>query len=176
LESFSEWGRQAGGPARRALTIGKIGVKVNSILCMVAAMRFYSAETSVRYGETDKMGIAHHSSYLLWFELGRTGLLRETGHSYRELEEGGLMLPVLECHVRFHVGAEYDDLVRIETAVSELRSRSVTFVYRAVRGDQLLATGWTQHVCVDPDNRLHRIPAEILEAMAPYVVPKGEPF
>jgi len=160
----------------RADTIDKNGVKVNSILCMVSSMRFYTAETNVRYGETDKMGVAHHTSYLLWFELGRTGLLRETGHSYRELEQGGLSLPVLECNVRFHIGAEYDDCVRIETAVSELRSRSVTFVYRAVRGGQLLATGWTRHVCVTPDNRLRRIPPDVLEAMAPYVVPSGDSF
>jgi acyl-CoA thioester hydrolase len=139
-------------------------------------MRFYATEINVRYGETDKMGVAHHTSYLLWYELGRTGLMRETGHSYRDLEEQGLMLPVLECHVRFQVGAEYDDCVRVETAVSELRSRSVTFVYRAFRGAQLLATGWTQHVCVDPDNRLRRIPPEVLEAMGPYVVPEGEPL
>jgi acyl-CoA thioester hydrolase len=141
---------------------------------MVSAMRFYTTEINVRYGETDKMGVAHHTSYLLWFELGRTGLLRETGHSYRDLEESGLLLPVLECHVRFQVGAEYDDLVRIETAVSQLRSRSVTFVYRAFRGEQLMATGWTQHVCVTPDNRLRRIPPEVLEAMAPYIVPEDK--
>jgi acyl-CoA thioester hydrolase len=143
---------------------------------MVSPMRFYSAETNVRYGETDKMGVAHHTSYLLWFELGRTGLLRESGHSYKELEEGGLLLPVLECHVRFQVGAEYDDCVRIETAVSELRSRSVTFLYRAFRGNQLLATGWTRHVCVDGGNQLRRIPSDVLEAVAPYVVPPGESF
>jgi acyl-CoA thioester hydrolase len=143
---------------------------------MVSSMRFYTAEINVRYGETDKMGVAHHTSYLLWFELGRTGLLRETGHSYRGLEANGLLLPVLECNVRFHVGAEYDDEVKIETAVSELRSRSVTFVYRALRGDHLLATGSTRHVCVTPDNQLRRIPAEVLEAMAPYLIPRGETF
>jgi acyl-CoA thioester hydrolase len=140
---------------------------------MVSSMRTYSTDVNVRYGETDKMGVAHHTSYLLWFELGRTGLLRESGHSYRELEGDGLLLPVLECHVRFHVGAEYDDCVRIETAISELRTRSVTFDYRAVRGDRLLATGWTRHVCVDADNQLRRIPSHVLEAMASYVMPPG---
>lgn len=157
-------------------TICKNRVKVNSILCMVSAMRYHTTETSVRYGETDKMGVAHHTSYLLWFELGRTGLLRESGHSYRGLEELGLLLPVSECGVRFRVGAEYDDLVRIETAVTQLRSRSVTFIYRAVRGDQVLATGWTRHVCVDAANRLRRIPTDVLEAIAPYVVRQGDSF
>jgi acyl-CoA thioester hydrolase len=143
---------------------------------MVSAMRFHTTEINVRYGETDKMGVAHHTSYLLWFELGRTGLLRESGRSYRELEKSGCLLPVLECHVRFQVGAEYDDRVRIETAVSELRSRSVTFVYRAVREGKMLATGWTRHVCVDRDNRLRRVPEDVLAAMTPYVVAPGESF
>ncbi|MCK5619596.1 MAG: hypothetical protein KAJ17_09355, partial [Candidatus Krumholzibacteria bacterium] len=61
-------------------------LKVHSKLCMVSAMKKYTAELRVRYGETDRMGVAHHSSYLLWFELGRTGLLREAGFSYREME------------------------------------------------------------------------------------------
>jgi len=162
--------------AVRAHTIDKNGVKVNSILCMVSPMRSYTTEINVRYGETDKMGVAHHTSYLLWFELGRTGLMRASGHPYRELERNGLLLPVLECGVRYLIGAEYDDCVRIETAVSELRSRSVTFVYRAFRGDQLLCTGWTRHVCVTPDNQLRRIPPEVLEAIALYAVPPGESF
>ena len=137
-------------------------------------MKRFSTVISVRYGETDKMGVAHHTSYLLWFEIGRTGLLRESGRSYRELEESGLLLPVLECHVGFQIGAEYDDLVRIETAVARLRSRTVTFTYRAVRGDEVLATGWTRHLCVGTDNQYRRIPADILEALAAYVVPPGE--
>ncbi len=137
-------------------------------------MKRFSTEISVRYGETDKMGVAHHTSYLLWFEIGRTGLLRESGRSYRELEESGFLLPVLECNVNFRVGAEYDDLVRIETAVARIRSRTVTFTYHAVRGDLVLATGWTRHLCVDTDNQYRRIPADILEALAAYVVPPGE--
>jgi acyl-CoA thioester hydrolase len=137
-------------------------------------MKRFTTEISVRYGETDKMGIAHHTSYLLWFEIGRTGLLRESGRSYRELEESGLLLPVLECNVSFQVGAEYDDLVRIETAVARLRSRTVTFTYRAVRGEEVLATGWTRHLCVDTENQYRRLPADILEALAGYIVPPGE--
>jgi len=132
-------------------------------------MRVHETEIRVRYGETDKMAVAHHSSYLLWFELGRTGLIRESGRSYRELEGEGFLLPVLEYHVRFHVGAEYDDLVRIETAVAELRSRTATFAYRAFRGDELLATGQTRHLCVDPDNQFRRFPPDIYEALASFI-------
>jgi acyl-CoA thioester hydrolase len=139
-------------------------------------MRHNTTEIRVRYGETDKMGVAHHSSYLLWFELGRTGLLRAAGHSYREIEQNGVQLPVLEYGVRFHVGAEYDDTVTIETVITELRSRTITFAYRASRGSELLATGFTRHLCVDPDNQFRRIPDAIADAIAPYVLPPGESF
>ncbi len=133
-----------------------------------ATMKKHSTEINVRYGETDKMGGAHHSAYLLWFELGRTGLLRDVGYAYRDLEAGGHMLPVMEYNCRFFRGAEYDDIVRIETHVVELRSRTVTFAYRALRGEQLLAEGWTRHLCVDGENKPRRIPNEVIDAMGPF--------
>lgn len=132
-------------------------------------MQSYTARINVRYAETDKMGVAHHASYLLWFELARTGLLRECGHSYRDMESSGTLLPVIEYNCRLVRGAEYDDPVDIETTVSELRSRAVTFAYRVTRNDTLLAAGWTRHVCVDADNRPRRLPAEVVTALAPYV-------
>ena len=135
---------------------------------LALAMRVHSTDIAVRYGETDKMGVAHHSSYLLWFELGRTGLLREGGRSYRDMESSGVMLPVVEYNCRFYKGAEYDDVVRIETIVTELRSRTVTFSYRATRGETLLCEAWTRHLCVDPENNVRRIPAEVIEALTTY--------
>ena len=77
--------------------------------------RAHLESVSVRYAETDRMGVAHHSSYLLWFEIGRTGLLREAGHAYRDLEDSGVRLPVLEYGCRFLKSADYDDALRIET-------------------------------------------------------------
>ena len=132
-------------------------------------MKTHCTEINVRYGETDKMGVAHHSSYLLWFELGRTGLLRDAGYAYRDLEAGGHMLPVLEYQCRFFRGAEYDDLVRIETIITELKSRTVTFQYRALRGEEMLVEGWTRHLCVNGNNTPRRIPGEVIEAMVPFV-------
>jgi len=128
-------------------------------------------EINVRYGETDKMGVAHHASYLLWFELGRTGLLREAGHPYRGLEERGFLLPVVEYHCRFFKGAEYDDRVRVETDVTELRSRAVTFRYRVSRAQETLVEGWTRHVCVGPDNTTRSIPRDVRDVVAAYLSP-----
>lgn len=114
------------------------------------------------------MGVAHHSSYLLWFELARTGLLRESGHPYGEMERGGTLLPVIEYGCKMIRGAEYDDTLSIETIVAELRSRTVTFRYRVMRDGRVLAEGWTKHLCVDGHNRYMRIPDAIRSAIAPY--------
>ena len=137
----------------------------------IDAMNHHLTEISVRYGETDKMGVAHHSSYLLWFELGRTGLLRDVGFAYRDLERDGYMLPVMEYNCRFFRGAEYDDRVVVETRVSELKSRLVTFDYRVLRGEQTLVEGWTRHLCVTPDNRPRRIPSAVIDALEPFFTP-----
>jgi len=117
------------------------------------------------------MGVAHHSSYLPWFELGRTGLLKEAGHSYREMENRGFLLPVVEYGCKMRVGAKYDDVLTVETVVESLRSRTLTFSYRVLRGTTLLATGWTKHLCVDPDNNIRSLPPDIAGAVAPYLAP-----
>lgn len=122
-----------------------------------------TCEIQVRYAETDKMGVAHHSSYLLWFELARTGLLKEAGCSYRDMESGGALLPVVEYNCRFRIGAEYDDTLNVVTHMTEIRSRALTFNYRVLRGDELLAEGWTRHICVDGDNRPRRVPDATIE-------------
>lgn len=130
----------------------------------------------VRYAETDRMGVAHHSSYLLWFELGRTGLLRESGHSYREMEARGALLPVVEYGCRFLRSADYDDELVVETTVRELRSRMVTFAYRTLRGEELIAESFTRHVCVDANNHPRRLPDDVVRAIAHFqndVAPAG---
>lgn len=132
--------------------------------------RAHFESISVRYAETDRMGVAHHSSYLLWFELARTGLLRAAGHAYRDLESRGVRLPVVEYGCKFLKSADYDDALRIETRVRELRSRSVIFDYIVRRGDDLLAEGFTYHVCVDANQKARRFPDEVLAAMQPYLL------
>lgn len=115
------------------------------------------------------MGVAHHSSYLLWFELARTGLLREAGHAYRDLESAGVRLPVLEYGCKFLKSADYDDALRIETRVRELRSRTVTFDYGVHRGDDMIAEGFTHHVCVDGNQKPRRFPDAVLNAIATFL-------
>ena len=120
------------------------------------------------------MGVAHHSSYLLWFELARTGLLREAGHAYRDLESSDVRLPVLEYGCRFLKSADYDDALVIETRVRDLRSRTVTFDYTVRRGGEVLAEGFTHHVCVDGRQRVRRLPGDVIEALGAFVTPVAE--
>lgn len=116
----------------------------------------------VRYAETDQMGHAHHMNYLAWFELGRTELMRANGLSYAGLEQAGILLPVARAELDYRQGAGYDEQVWILSRVKQVRSRSVTFAYEAVRAtdEALLARGTTTLVCTDSDLRLRRIPGE----------------
>src|SRR3954452_14247706 len=90
---------------------------------------YVESRTRVRYKETDQMGIAHHSNYVVWFEIGRTDLCRATGVTYREIEERGRLLVVVEIRCRYQTPYHYDDEVLIRTSVSEAGSRMMRFTY-----------------------------------------------
>ncbi len=124
-------------------------------------------ELRVRYAETDQMGRAHHMEYLAWFEMGRTELLRSAGVAYSEIEKRGVMLPVSAVEVGYLKGASYDELVGIQTWVSEVRSRTVTFSYVATRAtdSQVLATGITRLVCTDSRGKPIRIPEDVVKVL-----------
>lgn len=115
----------------------------------------------VRYGDTDRMGFAYYARYLHWFEIGRAEMIRSLGMSYRQVEEAGVSLPVLEARCRYLKPARYDDALAIETAVAELARASVRFAYRVVREEDgvLLAHGSTEHCFMSPAGRPVRAPA-----------------
>lgn len=114
----------------------------------------------VRYGETDRMGVAHHGSYVDWFEEARTEWMRKRGHSYRAIEDGGLMLPVVHVEARYHSSVTYEDEVLITVAVAERKRVSITLSYEVHRAEdgRLVATGSTTLACVDRDGRVRRLP------------------
>ncbi len=97
----------------------------------------------VRYSETDRMGIAYNSHFLVWFEVGRTELLRELGLSYRELEQRGFMLPLSETGVKYLKPVLYDDVLTIVTRVGNMAGARVRMDYEIRRSDDTLATGFT---------------------------------
>lgn len=109
------------------------------------------------------MAVAWHGEYLAWFEVGRTELLRSLGLTYRELEEQGLRLPVIEVQVRYLRPAVYDDLLEVRTGISHLSGARVVFVYEVVRqgAPGPLATGTTSHAAVDREGRPRRLPEEL---------------
>ena len=116
----------------------------------------------VRYAETDAMGIVHHSSYIPWFELGRSDWMREAGLPYSEFEKMGYYLTVTEVCARYYHPAVYDELVTITTWVEEVRSRAVTLGYdiRNQEGKRL-ALACTKHVCITHEGQPARLPKVI---------------
>lgn len=112
------------------------------------------SKTRVRYKETDQMGIAHHSNYFVWFEIGRTDLCRKVAGSYREIEERGFLLVVTDLGCRYRIPFGYDDEVLIRTRVGNVSRRMLRFDYELLdAGGALHAEGFSQHVWVDRETR-----------------------
>lgn len=118
----------------------------------------HSIEIRVRYQETDAQGRVHHANYLKWFELGRVELLRAAGHSYRELEEAGVLLVVAEAQIAFHQPASFDDLLTLTTTTVKAKGARIEHRYEVHRGSELLATGTTTVACIDRSGRVARLP------------------
>lgn len=117
-------------------------------------------ELRVRYAETDAMGVVYYANYLVYFELGRTEWVRAHGVPYREFEDEGVLLPVVDVSCRYHASARYDDLLRIETTATMITPARITFHYRVTRpatAGTLLADGYTAHVFLTRDGRLTRL-------------------
>ena len=125
----------------------------------------------VLYGDTDAGGVVYNANYLRYFEIGRTEFMREWVCSYREIETLGLILPVTECYTRFKAPAFYDDLLTIETSLTELKKVSCRFCYKISRKEadtarpKLLVKGYTVHASVNRAGRLTSLPDDIIEKL-----------
>lgn len=117
----------------------------------------------VRYCETDRMGVAHHGSYVAWFEEARTEWFRSRGRSYRQMEEEGAFLQVVDMKIRYLKPTTYDDELLISLRVKERKKVAVTMEYEVRRADNqdLVATGETRLASIDAEGKLRRLPAEI---------------
>ncbi len=109
----------------------------------------------VQYYETDKMGIVHHSNYIRWFEEARTFYMNEMGYSYKEMEERGIMLPVIGVNAVYKSGACYGDNVTIKTKISKITAVKMSFRYEIVDTytGELRVTGSSDHCFVNEDFR-----------------------
>ena len=123
--------------------------------------------TRVRYAETDMMGVAYNSHYLVWFELGRAAYMRERGMPYSKVEAKGFFLPISKFSCRIASPARYDEEVTVVARLNDVKSRAITLGYRIERDGVKLAEGETTHICVDAQRRPASIPPWLLEKLRP---------
>jgi acyl-CoA thioester hydrolase len=134
----------------------------------------HATQVRVRYGEVDRMGVVYHAHYLVYFEQGRTELLRSLGGTYRELEDGGTRLVVVETGVRHHRSAGYDDLLQVATRLSDIRGVRMRFDYEVHRSRELVASGFTVLAATDDTGRPRRLPASFREVLGRAGAPAGK--
>ena len=113
----------------------------------------YTSETrlTVRYAETDMMGIVHHSRYYPWFEQARTDFIKRSGITYSEMEKMGVMLPLTETHCKYIEGLRYEDEVLVTCRIEKLTVARIEFVYDVYRLPDMkkVSAGRTCHGFVD---------------------------
>jgi acyl-CoA thioester hydrolase len=112
----------------------------------------------VRYAETDRMGLLHHANYLVYFEMARTELLRHRGISYREIEDAGHFLVIVDIDCKFKRPAHYDDLLTVRTTVERVTHVKIVHRYEVFRDALLLAEGHSTLACVDRDGKPQALP------------------
>jgi acyl-CoA thioester hydrolase len=129
--------------------------------------RTRTTELRVRYAETDQMGVVYHANYLVWCEVGRTEYIRAAGTPYAQLERDGVALAVVDITMRCHAPAHYDEMIRIETSLGSVRSRTLTFDYVISSADtgQRLVSAQTVLASIDSNGRITSIPSGVRDRL-----------
>jgi acyl-CoA thioester hydrolase len=124
-------------------------------------------ETDVRFAETDQMGVVHHSTYIVWFEMGRVAWMKAAAMPYTEVAGSGYNFAVTAIHAAYRAASRFGDTVQIITHLAHLRSRQVEFRYevRNAVDQTLLATGSSEHICVDQAGKMTKIPQPIYDRL-----------
>ena len=117
----------------------------------------------VRYAETDRMGLLHHANYLVYFEQGRTELLRSLGLAYKDFEDQGYLLVITRAEIRYRSPARYDDLLTLRTSVVRTTAVRIDHHYELLRAETLVAEGSTTLACVDREGRVQALPKILRE-------------
>jgi acyl-CoA thioester hydrolase len=121
----------------------------------------------VRYAETDQMGVVYYANYLVWMEIGRVEFCRAAGARYRDIEQDGYLLAVLEVNCQYAAPARYDDEIVVVTTLGDANPRMPRFDYEikdAATGE-LRAAGTTTHVWCGPDFRPRKLPEKYWSAL-----------
>ena len=118
-------------------------------------------EIRIRYGETDQMGFCYYGNYAQFLEVARVETLREQGISYKELEENGILLPVRNYSIKYIAPAKYDDVIQINTEISDIKNSQIIFKYSIYLDQKLIATAVTELVFVSKENyKPMKVPAD----------------
>lgn len=112
----------------------------------------------VRYKETDAMGFLHHANYAVFFEMGRTELLRAQGGNYREMEESGLFMVVVRLSTHFRKSAKYDDLLTLKTKIKRIGAAKLEHEYFLYRDGVLISEGESTLACINREGQVQPIP------------------
>lgn len=115
----------------------------------------------VRYAETDRMGLLHHAQYFVYFEQGRTELLRAQGMSYKDVEDRGFYLVIARVECKFKAPIYYDDLIRLKTILLRVTPVRIEHRYEVYRGETLVAEGASTLACVNKEGQLQPLPPEL---------------
>ena len=134
----------------------------------------HTTKLRVRYADTDQMGIAYYANYFIWFEEARTEYFRAKGYPYTKIEEKGIYLPVVEVSCVYKAPVRYDDLLEIQTMVSDYRRSSLTFQYQIFCDGKLKADGKTVHVFINQEGKPISIPDDV-KAILPTIKKEGLP-
>jgi len=121
----------------------------------------------VRYAETDRMGLLHHANYLVYFEQGRTELLRTKGLSYKDLEDQGYLLVLTKIEVKYRWPARYDDLLNLKTTVTRTTTVRIDHRYELFCEGRLLAEGSSTLACIDREGRPQALPDFLRDSEVP---------
>jgi len=127
----------------------------------------FSTEVKVRFAETDAQGIAHHASFLVWFEVARVEYLELHAGGYQSIRDQGVEALTTEVHVRYRRAAYFDERLRVWARCVDVRGARFRYEYLITRGDERVAEGYSLHATVDRETyRPVRVPAWLAEAVA----------
>ena len=118
----------------------------------------------VRYAETDKMGFVYYGNYATYLEVARVEALRNLGVTYKNLEDSGVLLPVIDYSISYKSPAFYDDNLTIKTSILELPKVKIKFVYEVLRGEELLCNANTTLVFMNENRKPIRCPESLTHA------------
>lgn len=130
----------------------------------------YTTTITVRYGETDQMGIVYYGNYALYYEIGRTEAIKNLGYTYKQMEADGFIMPVLDLQIKYHKAAKYDDVLNVTTSIAAMPTRKMTFHTEILNNKkEIINSGFTTLIFLNKTtNRICSPPQKLIELLQPY--------